>query len=270
MKVISLVNHKGGVGKTTITFNLAVNLTKLGYKVLVIDFDSQGNLSKTVGIEQKYDIENKSYKIGTALEEIMGDLETKLELDKYIHASSKYSDLDIIPCDLSFAETKLRLNAATERCFVLNILINQIKEERDYDFILIDNAPSIDVDFQNSLVASDYALIVTEADDYSVDGIIRLITQLGKIKKFYNPNLQIAGIVINKANMRTKLAKAMTNQISKIFGDVHINVYNSVIPQSVKIGESKMMEKSIGEYDSKNPVTKALESFTEEFVKSVM
>lgn len=143
MKVISLVNHKGGVGKTTITFNLAVNLTKLGYKVLVIDFDSQGNLSKTVGIEQKYDIENKSYKIGTALEEIMRDLETKLELDKYIHASSKYSDLDIIPCDLSFAETKLRLNAATERCFVLNILINQIKEERDYDFILIDNAPSI-------------------------------------------------------------------------------------------------------------------------------
>ena len=92
----------------------------------------------------------------------MRDLETKLELDKYIHASSKYSDLDIIPCDLSFAETKLRLNAATERCFVLNILINQIKEERDYDFILIDNAPSIDVDFQNSLVASDYALIVTE------------------------------------------------------------------------------------------------------------
>ena len=60
MKVISLVNHKGGVGKTTITFNLAVNLTKLGYKVLVIDFDSQGNLSKTVGIEQKYDIENKT------------------------------------------------------------------------------------------------------------------------------------------------------------------------------------------------------------------
>ena len=82
--------------------------------------------------------------------------------------------------------------------------------------------------------------------------------------------MQIAGIVINKANMRTKLAKAMASQISKIFGGGNINVYNSVIPQSVKIGESKMMEKSIGEYDSKNPVTKALESFTEEFVKSVM
>lgn len=162
------------------------------------------------------------------------------------------------------ADTKIALNIAMARETMLKLFIDKIKEIKEYDYILIDNAPSIEVDFQNSLVASDEVLIITEADEFSTDGMESLLKQLAKIKSFFNPKLKVAGILINKADFRTNLCKDMVMAIRELFGK--LRVFNTVVPASVKLKESQIMKVSIKTYDKDNAVTKAIFSFTDEYL----
>ena len=260
MKIISVVNHKGGVGKTTITMNLGAELADRGNKVLLIDLDSQGNLTKATGIKIRKD-NNAVYTIASALNAVMKG--EKINPEDYIYRSGINSNLEVIPCCIDMADTKIALNIAMARETMLKLFIDDITEVKQYDYILIDNAPSIEVDFQNSLVASDEVLIITEADEFSTDGMESLLNQLAKIKSFFNPRLSVAGVLINKADVRTNLCKDMINVIRELFGK--LRVFDTVIPASVKLKESQIMKVSIKTYDKENAVAKAISSFTDEF-----
>ncbi len=260
MKIISVVNHKGGVGKTTITMNLGAELAERGNKVLLIDLDSQGNLTKATGIKIRKD-NNAVYTIAAALNAVMKG--EKINPEDYIYKSGINSNLEVIPCCIDMADTKIALNIAMARETMLKLFIDDIAEVKQYDYILIDNAPSIEVDFQNSLVASDEVLIITEADEFSTDGMESLLNQLAKIKSFFNPRLSVAGVLINKADVRTNLCKDMIGVIRELFGK--LRVFDTVIPASVKLKESQIMKVSIKTYDKDNAVAKAISSFTDEF-----
>lgn len=261
MKVISLVNHKGGVGKTTITMNFGAELAERGKKVLLIDLDSQGNLTKATGIKIRKELGNV-YTVAGGLMKIMKGEDFKAE--DYIYQSKINKNLDVIACCIDMADTKIALNIAMARETMLKLFIDKIKEVKEYDYILIDNAPSIEVDFQNSLVASDEVLIITEADEFSTDGMESLLKQLAKIKSFFNPKLKVSGILINKADFRTNLCKDMVIAIRELFGK--LRVFNTIIPASVKLKESQIMKVSIKTYDKENPVAKAISYFTDEYL----
>lgn len=260
MRIISVVNHKGGVGKTTVTMNFGAELADRGRKVLLIDFDSQGNLSKVTGVKIRKENE-KQYTIAAALTAVMKGREIVPE--DYIYKTEIHENLDVIPCCIDMADTKIALNVAMARETMLKLFIEELAKVKEYDYILIDNAPSIEVDFQNSLVASDEVLIVTEADEFSTDGMESLLKQLTKIKNFFNPKLTVSGVLINKADCRTNLCKDMIAVIRELFGK--LRVFDTVIPASVKLKESQIMKVSIKTYDKDNAVAKAISSFTDEF-----
>lgn len=262
MKIVSVVNHKGGVGKTTITVNLGAELAYRGNRVLLIDLDSQGNLTKATGVEVRKE-HGRAYSIAEALRAVMD--EEPADPNAFIYPTEISSNLDVVPCHIGMAETKIALNLVMARERILKIFLDQITAVRDYDYILIDNAPSIEVDFQNALVASTDVLIVTEADEFSTDGMESLMRQLMKIREYFNPDLKVAGVLINKADRRTNLCRDMIDVIRTIFGQ--LNVFETIIPSSVKMKESQSMKVSIKAYDQNNAVAKAISSFTDEFVE---
>lgn len=259
-KIISIVNHKGGVGKTTVTENFAVELAKRGNRVLLVDLDSQGNLSKACGIK------NAQYTIGNMLESAMEEKE--IDAGLYACRTGIHQNIDIIPCSIGFANTKLKLNLFVARERVLKCALQEVLAQREYDFVLIDNAPSIDVDFQNSLVASDELLIVTEAEEFSVDGMMSLIAEYKKIKKYYNAGLKLAGVVINKVDARTTISKEMVSYIKKVFNDFY--VFENVIPMSVKVRESQALRVSLDEHAKDSKVNTGFASFAEEYLTREM
>lgn len=258
-KTIAILNHKGGVGKTTITFNFGAELAKKGYKVLLIDFDSQANLTKST-------CENPRFKetIAEAIAEVINGNFEALDPQKYINKTSISENLDIIPSDIRLADAQEALNNAVAREQILKILIDEIKAMEVYDYILIDNAPSVRIDFQNACVASDEILIVTEPREFSTDGMDSLIFNTEKVRKFLKPALAIKGILINKADMRTNMTKAMIDFIREKYSQY--NVYETVVPHSVKVAESQFLVKSLCDYDKNNAASEAIMKFTDEYL----
>lgn len=258
MKVISVVNHKGGVGKTTVTFNFGAELVHRRYKVLLIDFDMQGNLTKGAGIKNGDKLKDT---IAHSMDLIIdgntcepGILNTGIE------------NLDIVPCNVSMADTKLKLQLAMARELVLDKVIKNIKRKYDYDYILIDNAPTIELDFQNSLVASDEVLIVTNPDIFSTEGMASLLREYTKIRMYFNKeNLKIAGILINNADGRTNFTRDMIKAVKTIWKD-NMNVFDTIIPQSVRVKESQASHQPIRRYDKNNKVALGFSSFTDEYL----
>lgn len=260
MKVISVINHKGGVGKTTVTLNFGAELAEKGYKVLLIDFDAQGNLSKGVGLKDHESIKDT---IASAMEKVMDGDDGECNLKIY---KTEISDsLDIIPCNIAMANTNLKLQLAIGRELVLKKIISHIKESYDYDFILIDNAPSIALDFQNSIMASDEVLIVTSPDVFSANGMTSLLREYLKVRKYFGKdNLKIAGILINNADRRTVFTKEMIEVIKSAFEK--IKIFNTIIPQSVRVKESQANSCAIKDYEKENKAGLAFKEFVEEYL----
>lgn len=258
-KTIAILNHKGGVGKTTITMNFGAELAMKGYKVLLVDFDSQANLTRST-CDNPYFEET----IANAIAEIINGNFEKLDPGKYIIKTSITENLDIIPSDIRLADAQEALNNTVAREQILKILIDKIKAMNLYDFILIDNAPSVRIDFQNACVASDEILIVTEPREFSTDGMDSLILNTEKVKKFLKPSLTIRGILINKADTRTNMTKAMVDFIRKKYSKC--NVYDTVIPYSIKVSESQFLIKSLYDYEKNNAASEAIDKFTDEYL----
>lgn len=257
VKVISIINYKGGVGKSTVAFNLGAELASENKKVLLIDFDGQGNLSKFSGV--KTGDEN----IITMLNEVIKGMQ---EFDDPIHKISK--NLDIITCDIKKENWSIRALSELARETILKRYIDKVKDKYDYDFILIDNAPSVNLDFQNSLVASDYYLIVTEPETGSSDGIYTVNSVIRQIKECFNNTLKPAGVLINKVQERTTLHRFMNDVIIESWGE-DIYVFDTTIPNSIVAPESEFLEKSIGSYNKNSKIGLAFKAFSKEFIDRV-
>lgn len=233
-KVISVVNQKGGVGKTTTAVNMATIFAIMYNSVLIIDIDSQGNTSSGLGIVQK-DREITSYDIFCGLKTIEeGIIECEVP------------GLDILSSNVNLAAIELELSGKINPESILKEKIKSVQDK--YDYIIIDCPPSLNLLTLNALVASDQVIIPMLCDFYSLEGLSHLLKIIEVVEKKLNSNISIAGILFTMYDKRNNLTDMVERDVRNCLGDL---VFNTVIPRNVKVSEAPSHGKSVVVYDHK-------------------
>ncbi|UBM60659.1 AAA family ATPase [Marinilongibacter aquaticus] len=220
-KIVSIVNQKGGVGKTTTAINLSASLAILDYKVLIIDTDPQANAGSGLGIDSKEHEHN-----------IYSSLIGESDIKKCI-LSTEIPNLDVIPSHIDLAGFELEIVNQVAREYILKELIQPLKS--DYDFIFIDCSPSLGLMVINSIVASDSVLIPVQCEYFALEGIAKLQNTVDIIKKRLNPELELEGYVLTMYDGRTNLSKMVVEDVRNYFGD---NCLETIVPRNVKLAEA--------------------------------
>mgnify|MGYP001385392548 FL=1 len=247
-KVISISNQKGGVGKTTTTCNLAAGLTKKGFHVLVIDLDAQGNLGFSVGA----DIDT----CATIYDVLKGSTKTQFAIQKRETADIITSSILLSGIELEFTNTG--------REFLLKEAIKPILD--NYDYILLDTPPALGILTINAFTAADTIIVPMLSDIFSLQGIAQLYETFERVKKYCNPNLKIAGILLTKHNPRTHLSREIRGTAELIARDLNIKLFDSTIRSSVVVSEAQSVQQSILEYAPKHNISKDYLQFTNELL----
>ncbi len=248
-KIISVVNQKGGVGKTTTAVNLGAYLAYLGKQVLLVDIDPQANATSGLGIEHK-NLEHGIY------ESLIGQKEIFDVIKKTVQ-----SGYDVVPSTLSLAGAGVDLVNMEDREFKLLHLLNKIKDE--YDYIIIDGPPSLGLLTINSMVAADEILIPIQSEYYALEGLSQLLETIGLIQSNLKPELGIMGAVITMFDKRNKLSTSVMNELYQYFPN---KVFRSVIPRSVRLAEAPSYGRSILHYDPKSRGGKAYDRLAREIL----
>lgn len=235
-RTICIANQKGGVGKTTTAVNLAAYLADLGRKVLLIDMDPQGNASSGLGIK-RLDIQNSnSYHF------LIGDMELK----EVVHPTAN-KNLFVCPANPDLVGAEIELVDLPEREYRMRQSIDTVRA--DYDYILIDCPPSLGLLTLNSLTAADSFIVPLQCEYYALEGLSQLLNTAGLIKKSFNPNLRIEGIVLTMFDKRNNLSHQVVTDIRAHFSD---KVFSPVIPRNVRLSEAPSHGQSILEYDPRS------------------
>ncbi len=220
--IISVVNQKGGVGKTTTAVNVAAALGAKGKKVLLVDLDPQGNSTSGYGITKK-NLEITSYDV------VMSDVRPDEAIIK-----TDFKNVSIIPATAQLAEAEVRLLSVEQRNHQLKKALIQIKE--DYDIIIIDCLPSLGVLALNALIASDKFIVPMQCEHYSLEGLAQLLSTVKKVKKTANKNLTLMGIVFTMLDKRLLQTNEIMRDIKRNFPPS--SIFNTEIPRNVKISEA--------------------------------
>ena len=254
-KIISLVNQKGGVGKTTTSINLAASLGILNKKVLLVDLDPQGNSTTGVGIE-KGDLSKSIY-------EALNGSAKPIEAVR----RTKYKNLDIIPATITLAgiEVEFLDKAKEDPNFVRSAQLKRVLGEiRDnYDFILIDCPPSLTVLTINALTASDSVLIPVQCEYFALEGIMQLLNTIKQARKSLNPTLDIEGVVLTMLDSRTNLGLEVVENVRGFFRE---KVYDTIIPRLIRLTEAPSHGKPIANYDPTSRGTEAYINLAKEVI----
>ena len=260
-KVIAVANQKGGVGKTTTTLNMGAGLMLKGKRVLMVDFDQQANLTLNCGVR---DFDDLKESIATAMEAVIDDeTEVMPQIFEYRN-SGGIARVDFIPSNIEMAKINLELVQVMAREFVLKKLLEPLKDR--YEYILIDCAPSLSVDLINALVAADEVLIVMTPGKFSTSGTEQLIKSINKTKRNLIANLEIAGVLFNRVDRRNNFTKDIIESMRSTWGQ-DIRIFDTEIPNSIRIDESQSMGEYIAEYEPNNKVAMAYEAFVEEYLR---
>ena len=254
-KVISLVNQKGGVGKTTSSINLAAALGNEGKKTLLIDLDSQGNSSNGLGLNSN-DFEYDIYDV------ITGNCEIKKAIIK-----TKFKNLSIIPSSINLAgiEVEFIKKMLEDNNFKQNeelkIRVNEIRDY--YDYIIIDCQPSLGISTMNALVASDSVIIPVQCEYYALEGITQLLNTIILVQSNMNPNLRIEGVLLTMLDGRTNIGLEVIEEVRKYFKN---KVFNTIIPRLVKLAEAPSHGEPINAYEPTCRATLAYENLAKEVI----
>jgi chromosome partitioning protein len=246
--VVSVANQKGGVGKTTTSINLAAGVTYYGKKVLLVDFDPQGNASSGLGIDSK----NTGL---TIYDVIMGEDPAKAVL------KTKVNNCFIIPANVNLAGAAVELVNSEKREYYLKSALSKIK--MNYDYVIIDCPPSLGLLTLNGLVASDSVLIPIQTEFFALEGLTQLVNTINLVKKNFNPNLNIQGVLLTMLDKRTQLTNDVIKNVISYFGK---KVYTTMIPRNVRLAEAPSFGIPIYMHDSDCIGSKAYKEFAQEFI----
>ncbi len=256
-KVISIINQKGGVGKTTTTASLGYGLVQRGYKVLLIDLDPQADLSLHLGVPSPDELENTVSDL--ILDVIKGEL---IDYSKYVLELD--NNLYIIPSNIELASLETAMNDFFNKRYIVNSFLEDIKDI--FDYVIIDCPPSLGIYTTNALAASDSVIIPTQAQAFSRRGITHLLDTIKNIRR-YNKNLHVEGILITQMQSDTMAAKAVRERIKSNYGD-RVKIFDTTIPRSVVAEKAAFMGVAIQSFSKDNSVSVAYEKFIDEVIKN--
>ncbi|MFV0520172.1 MAG: ParA family protein [Lachnospirales bacterium] len=250
MKIISVVNQKGGVGKTVTCVNLATGLAKLGKKVICIDLDPQGSLTVSLGFDEQ---DKLPVTISTLMEKVIDDEEIFVNEGVLHH----FENIDLIPANIELSGMEVTLVNTMSRETILRQYLQTIED--NYDFAIIDCSQNLGMVTINALACSDELIIPVQAQYLSIKGMEQLFKTIARVKKQINPKLSIGGILITMVDMRTNYAKDIINLLHETYGS-KIKIFKNIIPTSVRASEISAEGKSIYEHDPSGKVSKAYEN----------
>lgn len=255
-KIIAAANRKGGVGKTTVTLNLGYALAESGYHVLLVDFDSQANLSKGLGIAEPANDEN------TICQPMWADMRDfdPPDKDSYIKHHGK---IDFISCNETLSVLEMEMVGAMRREYILSNILEELRP--DYEFIFVDCGPSLGVLTVNALMASDSVLIVSTPESDSNEGTKLLVKSIQLVRKKYKHMIEVDGILMNMVVERMILTREMLEETKKDFGEA-VTMFQTVIPRTSQFGRAKKAQQSIFEFASKGKGAAAFYDFSKEFL----
>ena len=249
-KIISVVNQKGGVGKTTSAVNLASALGIRGKKILLVDADPQGNTTSAYGIN-KQSLKSSSYDL------LIGSAKAKDTIIK-----TEFKGVDIIPCNMDLAGAEVELISIEKRESQLKSALCLVKP--DYDYIFIDCPPSLGLITINSLCASDTVLVPIQCEYFALEGLSQLMATVRKIKRLYNPSLELEGVLLTMFDGRLNLTQQVVAEVKNFFGQ---KLFATPIPRAVRLSEAPSFGMPIQYYDPKNKGAKAYDTLADEFIK---
>lgn len=247
-QIIALANQKGGVGKTTTSVNLGAALAQAGQRVLLVDIDAQGNATSGSGID-KSELERDSYDVivdGAPLHEVI------VPTDNY----------DLVPATIQLSGAEIELVDKKEREYRLKAALATVAD--DYDFILIDNPPALGLLTVNAFTAADAILIPVQTEFYALEGLGQLLNTIELVRQQFNPDLDIAGILLTMYDGRTNLAKQVAEEVRNYFGD---KVYETVIPRTVRLSEAPSYGQAIIDFDPRSVGAQVYTELAQEVLK---
>jgi len=253
-KIISVINQKGGVGKTTTVINLAAGLTMKGKRILVIDLDPQGNATTGLGLSNNENSDRTIYSVLNGTKKV-SEVITKTNIE----------NLDLITSNVDLSGLEVETAGDTRRAFILKEQITAyLNDSRgSYDYVLIDCPPSLSLLTIMALVASNSLVVPLQTEFFALEGLTQLMKTIERIKINLNPELLIKGILLTMYDKRNKLSSQVEAEAREFFKD---KVYQTVVPRNVRLSEAPSHGVPVLIYDKTCPGSKSYFNFTEEFL----